>query len=128
MSVHHDMGQAAFTARLDLLEGSGQVSPAARAATLGVVAAAERAFAVELSEDNGALLVTHLAMALTRAERGEEHPGEPPPEVVDEVRRREVEWRFVADQLASCAVAVRAPIPDAEQVFVTAHLCAVTGV
>jgi hypothetical protein len=127
MSVHHDMAATAFTARLDLLEGSGQVSPTARTATLGVVAAAERAFGVALSEDNGALLVTHLAMALTRAERGEEHPGDPPQAVVDEVRAREAEWRFVADQLAACAAAVGAPIPDAEQVFLTAHLCVVTG-
>jgi hypothetical protein len=131
MSVHHDvtspLPQAAFSDRLDLLEESGQVSPAARTAALGFVEEAERAFAVALDEANGAMLVTHLAMALTRAERGEEHPGDPPAAVVDEVRLHETEWRFVAERLAACADAIGAPLPDAEQAFVTAHLCAVTG-
>ena len=74
------------------------------------------------------MLVTHLAMALTRAERGEDHPGDPPREVVDEVRRRDVEWRFVAGRLDGFRAATGAPVPDAEHAFVTAHLCALTGV
>ena len=66
-------------------------------------------------------------MALTRAERGEEHPGDPPPEVVEEVRRHAAEWRFVAERLDRFGAAIGAPLPGAEHAFVAAHLCTVTG-
>ena len=69
----------AFTARLDLLEDSGQVSAAARQQTLDFIDAVEAAFAVGLDEENGAMLVTHLAMALTRTERRAPLLGDPPP-------------------------------------------------
>ena len=59
-----------FDRRLDLLETSGQVSPQARRLTIELVEGVEREFRLRLDEDNGAMLVTHLAMSLTRLEHG----------------------------------------------------------
>jgi hypothetical protein len=65
------------------------------------------------------MLVTHLAMALGRAERGEPLDAEPPAAVVAEVNGHPAELAFVHAELAGHG------LPDAEHVFMAAHVCAV---
>jgi len=116
----------AFTERLDLLEGSDQVSPRARELTLDFVEVAEGAFGVELDEDNGAMLVTHLAVALTRSERRSPLGEAPPAGLVAEIQGHPADREFVRAWLMAAGDALGAVLPEAEEVFVTAHLCTVT--
>jgi hypothetical protein len=115
-----------FTPRLDLLQDSDQVSTAARRQTLGLVGAIEATFGVQLVEENGAMLVTHLAMALTRSERGSPLGEEPPAVVVAEALANPVELAFVREHLAAAAAALGVTLPESEYLFVTAHVCTVT--
>jgi hypothetical protein len=115
------MPGSAFTQRLDLLEDSGQISASARAATLRFVAAAEDAFGVAIDEANGAMLVTHLAMAVTRTERGEPLDAAPPAALVDEVAAHQAELAFVRSQLAGLG------LPESEEIFMAAHVCTLTA-
>ena len=72
------------------------------------------------------MLVTHLAMALTRSQRGAAPAGAPPAALVDEVRAHEPEVAFVRSRLDGYAAALGVALPEAEHVFVAAHLCSVT--
>jgi hypothetical protein len=81
---------------------------------------------VALDEDNGAMLVTHLAMALTRSERGEPLLEEPPAVIVAEAEANPVELAFVRDRLATFGAVLGEALPESEVVFMTAHLCTVT--
>lgn len=117
----------AFTQRLDLLEDSDQVSAVARRLTLEFVDATEATFGVPLDEQNGAMLVTHLAMALTRSERGLPLGDEPPAALADEVRTHERELRFARERLDACAATIGSTLPEAEYLFVAAHVCTVTS-
>jgi transcriptional regulatory protein LevR len=115
---------SAFIERLDLLEASQQVSASARAATATFLAECEREFDVVLGEDNGSLLVTHLAMGLTRLERGEPVT-EVPDALATEVgsRRHELDW--VRDTLQTIGEQLSVVVPPAEVVYVAAHVQAV---
>ena len=116
----------AFSPRLDLLEDSGQVSAVARQQTLDFVDAVEAMFAVTLDEENGAMLVTHLAMALARSERREPLLEEPPAVVVEEARANPTELGFVRERLDAYGAVLGEALPESECVFMTAHLCTVT--
>ena len=115
-----------FTPRLDLLEDSGQVSPVARQQTLDFVDAIEATFAVPLDEENGAMLVTHLAMALTRSERRAPLDEEPPAVIVGEAHANPIELAFVRERLDTYGAVLGEALPESEYVFMTAHLCTVT--
>jgi hypothetical protein len=115
-----------FTPRLDLLEDSGQVSQVARQQALDFVDAVESTFDVALDEENGAMLITHLAMALTRSERREPLDEEPPAVIVDEARANVTELAFVREKLDAYGAVLGEPLPESEYVFMTAHLCTVT--
>jgi hypothetical protein len=123
--VRAPIPREAFTARLDLLERSDQVTPSARQLTLDFVDAAEAQFGVELDEENAAMLVTHLAVALTRTELGAPATGPPPAGLASEIRMHERERAFVHERLDAAGRALGAPLPEAEEVFITAHLCTV---
>jgi hypothetical protein len=113
-----------FDRRLDLLETSGQVSPQARRLTIELVEGVEREFRLRLDEDNGAMLVTHLAMSLTRLEHGLVAT-EVPALVREEIGAHDRELVFMRSALAACGDALGRPIPQAEVLFMTAHLCVV---
>ena len=102
------------------------MSAAARQQTLDFVDAVEAAFAVGLDEENGAMLVTHLAMALTRTERRAPLLEEPPAVIVAEARANPVELAFVGERLDAYGAVLGEALPESELVFMTAHLCTVT--
>jgi PRD domain len=118
------MRASPFDRRLELLETSGQVSPQARRLTIELVEGVEREFRLRLDESNGAMLVTHLAMSLTRLEHGLVE-GEVPALVREEIEEHDRELVFMRAALAACGDALGRPVPQAEVLFMTAHLCVV---
>ncbi|MFH5823532.1 PRD domain-containing protein [Georgenia sp. AZ-5] len=114
---------AAFTARLDLLEGAGQITSPARRLTEDVVDDIEREFELELDEEHGAQLVTHLAMALGRLDRGE--PVTTTVSVVtDELAGCPRENEFAHRVLGRCGERLGRAVPDSEIAYLALHLCA----
>ena len=119
------MPVSAFAGRLDLLVGSGQVTPQAQALTAHVIDRVERQFSLVLTEENGALLVTHVALSITRLAAGDigvEAPARLAKEVAEHPRERDA----ARDILADVAAAIGREMPAAEILYTAAHLCALT--
>lgn len=72
------------------------------------------------------MLVTHLAMALTRTDRRAPLLEEPPAVIVSEAHVNPAELRFVRERLDAYGAVLGEALPESELVFVTAHLCTVT--
>jgi PRD domain len=72
------------------------------------------------------MLVTHLAMALTRTERGAPLLEDPPAVIVSEAHANPAELTFVRDRLDAYGAVLGEALPESELVFMTAHLCTVT--
>jgi hypothetical protein len=117
------MPVSAFGPRLDLLVGSGQVAAEARNLVEEFIALAEREFGVTLTEDNGALMVTHLAMSITRTINGEAAP-DAPAGLAEELAGYPGEARFVREAVAGLVARTGHELPGAEVLYMTAHLCA----
>lgn len=114
----------AFQARFELLEESGQVSPAAVEATQAVIDAIEGWSGRRLTEDNAAMFVTHMVMAFERLLRGEEL-NEVPQEVLDEIQQYPETRSFVADTVTDALATRGVQAPDAELAYLALHLAAI---
>jgi transcriptional regulatory protein LevR len=118
------MPRSDFTPRLALLEEAAQISSSARRLTGDFVDAFEARFELALGEANGAMLVTHVAMALTRVERGDSLE-EPPRVVRDEVAERRTEYEWVEQELGASYRTLGVAVPSSEVVYVVAHVVSV---
>lgn len=116
----------AFASRLDLLVGSGQISSQAKAMTTRYVSEIEREFAVQLTEERGSALVTHLAMSLTRVGSGEPEI-HAPAALIDEVAEHRRELEFTRALLSRFGTDLGCVVPESEVVFMTAHLRVLTA-
>jgi transcriptional regulatory protein LevR len=113
-----------FRDRLDMLEESNQLTRSARKAALLCLAEISKAVEITLTEDNAAPFVTHVAVALTRLERGED-PVAVSGVVEEEVADRTQERSIVASAMRRCGDLLGIELPDSEISFITVHLCAV---
>lgn len=109
--------------RLQLLLDSGQIDPATDTVTRAVVALIEERYRAQVTEDNGAQLVTHLAIALTRLRRGE-GLHELPEAALTEAHEYPGEWEFVATVIGEQACRLGVTLPTAEIAYLTLHLAA----
>lgn len=58
--------------RLDLLEKTGQINKNTVKALENFVKVIEDRLNIEITEDNGSMFITHIALAISRIEKGEE--------------------------------------------------------
>ena len=116
-------GVDAFADRLSLLEDSGQVTGVARGLTEDLIGRIERGFDVRLDEANGAQLVTHVAMALSRVQRGDVET-EVSAVVEDEIAACDRERAFIDEIVKDWTSRLGREIPQAEVLYVVIHLCA----
>lgn len=115
---------AEFADRLDMLEDSDQLSRSARELTVDVLASLSARLDVQMTEDNAAQFVTHLAVALTRLARGDD--AAPYSAVAeDEVRERPRELDAVRAVMADVSRTIDRDVPDSEVNYLAAHVCAV---
>jgi transcriptional regulatory protein LevR len=112
-----------FKDRFDILEKSGQVTALARWLTESSLARIAQELALRITEENGAQFATHLAVALTRLQRGE-----PPVEfsgvVTDELESRGKEREIVRRVMTECQEVLDREVPDAEIDYMAIHVCA----
>lgn len=107
--------------RLSLLAESGQVDADSLVATRRVIRAIEEKYSLVVNEENGGMLVTHLAVALARLKAGQpvtDIPGA----ALDEAREFAAEWQFVRDIAGAAAASLGATLPESEIAFMTLHL------
>ena len=107
--------------RLSLLKESQTISAAAHEAVCRTIARFADPWAIHLNEENGARLVTHLAMALARIEKGEP-VGEMDKEAYAEFAGCEVFPKAVAiteDLIAYTQM----DLPKSEREFLETNIC-----
>lgn len=129
----HETGSAAFVPpsieaefgeRFDMLEVSNQITPLARRLCGLVLAQVSEQLDVEFTESNAAPLVTHLAMALTRLNRGE--AGIEWSEAVEEgIQGRDRERAVMDRAMRECGRVLDRAIPPAEVSYMTVHLISI---
>ena len=118
---------AEFAERLDMLEESGQVTTLARRLTELCLAELATDLDLTLTEDNAAQFVTHLAIALTRINRGDPELAQSAlaaEEIADRPRELEAVTRVMGD----AARVLQREIPESEITYMTVHLCALVDV
>lgn len=108
--------------RLRLLEESGQIGPEVAELTRFVLERVQERYGVVLTEQNGAMFITHLAVALERLRSGQ---------AIDcmladglaEVKAYPEEWAFVSQVVGEEAgQRLGVAVPEGEIGFLTAHL------
>lgn len=111
-----------FCDRFDMLEESGQVTNLARRLTELSLADLADDFSLTLTEDNAAQLVTHMAIALTRINRGD--PGINVSAVaVEEIADRQREREAITRVMRDCSRLLQREVPESEIAYMTVHLC-----
>ncbi len=118
---------AEFAERLDMLEESGQVTNLARRLTELCLAELATDLHLTLDEDNAAQFVTHLAIALTRINRGD--PAVAMSAVVaEEIADRQRELDAVTRVMGDASRLLQREVPESEITYMTVHLCALVDV
>lgn len=116
-----------FADRLDMLEESEQVTKLARRLTELALTSLATTLGLRFTEDESAQFVTHLAIALTRINRGDA-PVElslvAEEEIADRTREREAVARVIQD----CARLLEREVPASEISYMTVHLCSIVDV
>jgi HrpA-like RNA helicase len=110
-----------FAERLDMLEESGQVTNLGRRLAELSLADLAAELRLVLTEDNAAQFVTHLAIALTRINRGDPEITVSPvalEEIADRHREREAVTRVMRD----CSRLLQRDVPESEIAYMTVHL------
>jgi transcriptional regulatory protein LevR len=114
---------AEFAERLDMLEESGQVTNLARRLTEMALAELAAELGLTPTEDDAAQFVTHLAIALTRVNRGDLEIVVSPV-AVEEIAERHREREAITRVMRECSRLLQRDVPDAEIAYMTVHLAA----
>ncbi|MBS4538738.1 PRD domain-containing protein [Clostridium sp. D2Q-11] len=107
--------------RLDILKEAGEISQDIKEATLEFISKFENKYSLEMTEENSSMLVTHLAMALSRIKKGEEI------EEMNEMALEEVKQSEIYCELPEFYEAIETKlnieIPESEKGFLALHAC-----
>jgi hypothetical protein len=113
--------EAIFQERLDLLQEADQITPLARRLTVFMVAELATEFDLTLDETSGAPMVTHIAMALTRLNRGE--VAAPLSRSLErELAGRVAERAAITRLMGEVARLLGRDVPETEISYMTLHL------
>ena len=106
--------------RLQILEDSGEISFSVAQSVRAFIRQLESRYAFEVSEENGAMFVTHLAVALNRIQKGETI------EEIDPILLTEAEgtryWSALPGLLAELEAGAKVKIPQQERGYLALHL------
>lgn len=106
--------------RLDILEGAGQIDKNTVGAIDDFVKILEDRFAIEITDENGSMLVTHLAMALSRIQAGEEIT--PLDDFLLDELRASPAYKEIPSLIEELEKQVDLEIPKAEYGYIGLHL------
>jgi len=111
----------ALKERLEILKGAGEISDEIMAVVIEFAQNFEKKYSMEITEENGSMLITHLSMALARIKRGEEI------NEMDEMALKEVKETPIYDELPEFYKEIedklQIKIPDSEKGFIAVHVC-----
>jgi len=107
--------------RLGILKDAGQIDEEVYRNVIKVIAVFDDIWSIDLKEENGAMLITHLCIALQRVKNN------CPVEIIDETIYEEVKLNqyFETSEKALCKIKseMNMDIPEREKSFLLMHLC-----
>jgi transcriptional regulatory protein LevR len=111
--------------RLQILKDAEQISEATQSGITRVIEMFDREYGIKLIEENGAMLVTHLAVACERIKRGELV------DAIDEFIYQEIRenphFQKAQEAVKMMEKELQLEIPEREQPFIIMHLCVLFG-
>ena len=107
--------------RLGLLKDGGQIDQETYEKLLKVPGIVKDRWGIELLEENGAMLITHMAAALMRVKRGE--PVNPIEEEIIIQLRTEKDYASSQHLLKALEEELEIALPEEEKEFIIMHLC-----
>lgn len=109
--------------RLDILREAREISDEIRDAVIEFTESFEKKYSLTMTEENASMLITHLAMALARIQRGEEIAAIDEP-LMEEIRQNSIYcqmpefYKILEDML-------HIELPEAEKGYIALHACAI---
>ena len=110
-----------FDERLSILRGGDVISAGVETQVRRVIARLEDRWQIKLTEENGGRMVTHLAMALMRIERGEEIRA-PEDSILDEFYSLGV-FPLSEEIVNDLVKWIPVDLPKAEQDYLKVNIC-----
>lgn len=107
--------------RLQILKDAGQITEETFEALKNVIKMFRNKWAIALTEENGAMLITHLSVAIERIKKGEIIEGIDS-EVYREIENHE-EFSKAKKMLKDIIEASNTQISGSEETFIMMHLC-----
>jgi transcriptional antiterminator len=107
--------------RLQILKDAGQITEETFEALKSVIKMFKNKWGIALIEENGAMLITHLSVAIERIKKGEIIEGIDS-EVYSEIENHG-EFGKARQILKDIIEASNTKIPESEETFIMMHLC-----
>lgn len=107
--------------RLTILKDSGQIDEEIYKKMLKVISMFHKKWNIELKEDNGSMLITHLCIALQRVKNN--CPAEKAEDDVYEEVKLSPYFKISTKALSDIQKEVDMDIPESEKSFLMMHLC-----
>lgn len=107
--------------RLKILKRAGEISEEIMTAVIEFSKKLENKYSLKITEENGAMLITHLSMALARIKRGEE-VNEIDELALDEIKKTPI-YNELPEFYKEIEEKLHVKIPDSEKGFIAAHVC-----
>ena len=107
--------------RLKILMDSGQISEETFETLKKVIGMFKNKWSILLTEDNGAMLITHLSVAIERIKKGEEIKGIDS-EIYSQIKNH-CEFAKCRQVLKDIVYEAEINIPEYEETFIMMHLC-----
>jgi len=111
--------------RLELLEQAKEIDSDIRNTVIEIASKFESKYSLKMTEDNSAMLITHLAMALSRIKKGEiveEMDGL----ALDEIKQCEI-YDDLPEFYADIEKRLNIALPQSEKDFIALHACTLVG-
>lgn len=107
--------------RLEILKQAGEISDEIMGVVIEFIKNFEKKYSLEINEENGSMLITHLSMALARIKRGEEISE------IDELTLKEIKDTSIYKELPEFYKEIeeklQIKIPNSEKGFIAVHVC-----
>lgn len=109
-----------LTLRLKLLKDGAQIDEDTYNNLLKIIESFKKDFQIELSEENGGMFITHLAVALERIKKKE--LVEPIEDLIFEEVRNDKNFKKANDILGSLENDINISVPEVERPFILMHI------
>lgn len=107
--------------RLNILLGAGEIDEEIVASVEAFALLLQERYHITLTEENGSMMITHLAMALGRIKRGEEINGMDPA-VLEEIKHNKV-YQDLPHLYGKLEERLQLTLPESEKGYLALHLC-----